>query len=323
MIVRVGQTIQDKQLSGTYNGIYVQAYLLATAVNTAIVNSDFNPSGVNIKVVLKRASGTIVVMQDNLLLLGTYCSLKNNLHHFFNGFDKIYPAAAAKHVKLKSVFLDFGGFIKVNSGEELLIEVSAAQLGTFSSNLDQANSFVEFWANPAIGYEQYVPIVVSQVVQATTSKQQFNPGNGIIRMIALNFDKDSLANEVISNLSLQSDRLDLSLSFNQLLAHSQSYYKDSPERRFGTSVPTSLASPTVVRGLDLYPQSMVLFDGYHSDKQIDQTRVDVSFNSPNVAASQNYFVWTQKIESLETMLKAAQTEAKHDQEKIDKLSSSR
>ncbi|MEO8933120.1 MAG: hypothetical protein ABI295_02345 [Xanthomarina sp.] len=322
MIVKSGQTIQDTQTSGTYNGIWLQIYLLASIVNKAILRSDFSPAGINIKVVLKRKSGSTVMMQDNLQILGHYCSLKMAQNLFLDGFDKVYATASKKAIKLRSVFLDFGGHVKINSGDQLLVEVSCAAVGTLSSNIDKDASFIEFWAASSIGYEEYIPVTVANVVQASTTKQQFNPGDNITKCAILNFDQDNIETEIVSNISLQSDRYDVSMSFNQLLAHSRSFYGQTENARYGISLPIDASGLTVVRGLDSYPQTLVLFDGQNDKKELDQCRLDIAFNSGNVAASQNFVVWTQNIEDLQTLLAAAKIEQKHNDEKLQKVSAS-
>lgn len=318
MIVKIGESRQDVLRSGTYDSILISAYLVAAVANTAIAGTDFVPSNVNVKVVLKRDNKQHIIMQDNLQVLGTYSSFKNGYHQFLNGIDKVYPAAGVKAVKLRSVKLDFGGHIRIANGDELIIEVTPNQAGTLTAALDSVSSNVEFYANPSIGYEEGIPEIMSEVVQATTTKQGFNPGDNITKLVLLNFDKNDLATEVLSNISLQSDRLDLSLSFNQVLARHLSTYDDAAPARFGTALPISANAPTVLRGLDYSPQSFVLFDGIAMKMELDQVRLDISFNGANVAASQNYVVHTKLNSDYAAIISAGAREQKHKVEKLQK-----
>lgn len=318
MIVKLGESRQDVLRSGTYDSLLINSYLVHGTGNTAIAGNDFVPSNVNIKVVLKRDNKQNIIFQDNLLVLGSYNSLKSGYHEFINGIDKVYPATGVRAVKVRAVKLDFGGHIRVAKNDELIIEVSPNQAGTFSANLDNTLSNFEFYANPSVGYEQGIPQTLSEVVQANTTKQGFNPGDNVVKLALMNFDKNDLTNEIVSNVSLQSDRLDLSLSFNQVMARHFAMYPERAASRYGTSVPIA-SVPTVLRGLDYLPQSFVIFDGTREGKELDQVRLDVSFNGANVAASQNYVVHTKIQTTMESLVVAAQREQKHEIEKIEKL----
>src|SRR4051794_10587796 len=99
MIVNKGESRFERYTSGTFDGIYLNTYLVAAAVNVPIVSTDYTPSQITVKVLLKRNKQTYVIMQDNLLLLASFATLGNNYHEFVNGVDKTYPASGVKAVK--------------------------------------------------------------------------------------------------------------------------------------------------------------------------------------------------------------------------------
>ncbi len=315
MIVKAGESRQDTLRSGTYDGITFIANIQAAAVNTALAASDFNPGSVSVKTILKRQNKTHVIFQDTLLLLGTFNTLLKGYDQFVNGVQKVYHGVSTKAIKLRPVTLKFGSPIRINSGEELFIEVTPAATGTFGAGADSAVSYIEFYANACVGYEFGIPSTIAEVIQATTSKQSFNPGNGIVDLSILNFDKDTLTNEVVSTLQLSSDRLDLSLSFNQLVAHHLQHYDKMAAWRTGTTVPTTLAGQDVFRGLDFIPQSFVITN----NTELAQVRLDVSFNSANVAASQNYIVYRQVQTDKKTIVEGINRQQKHTKENFNAL----
>lgn len=318
MILNLGETKQDKYNSGTYDGIVLNVNLTAAAANTQLGSAAFNPSMVAVKVVLKRKGRTMGIFNDNLLLLGTYNTLKKGYHEFANGIDKVYPVSGVKHKLLKTVKLNFGGHLRITNDDLLLIEITMPS-GSFGSTVDSSQSHVEFYATPSIGYEMFVPTTVCEVVQASAPSQPFNPGNNIIKLAFLNFDKNTLENEVISSLNLSSDRWDSSFTFNQLLAHNVQNFDEMPNARYGSTLPIdSTGTGRAFRGLDYLPQSMVIFDGNKDSTELDDCRLNVAFNGSQVAASQNFFVWTTYEANLTDVQAAIEREQKHVVEKIQK-----
>lgn len=315
MIVKSGESRQDTLRSGTYDGITFIANIQASAVNTALAASDFNPGAVSVKALLKRNNKTHVIFQDTLLLLGTFNSLLKGYNEFINGIDKVYKDAAVKAVKIRPVTLSFGSPLRINPGDELFIEVTPAASGTWGANADVSLSYIEFYANPCVGYEFGISTTVAEVIQANASKQSFNPGNGITDLSILNFDKDKLDSEVVTNMQLASDRLDLNLTFNQLLAHHLRQYDKMPAWRTGTTVPTTLAGQNVFRGLNFNPQCFSICQS----TELAQVRLDISFNSANVSSSQNYIVYRQLITDRKTIVEAIERQKKHTKENFSAL----
>lgn len=323
IVVASGDMKQDKYTSGTYNGIFLNMYMVASALNNALAVADFDSSLVSIKVLLKSKDGVETIMQDNLKLLAAFNTLSKGAWEFQNGLDIIYPSSSAYNNKLRTVFLDFGGHIRLDNSE-LLIEVIMPSIGVFTSNVNVPSSYLEFYANPSVGYSAYIPFTQTEVVQAATTQQSFNIGDNITKLAFLNFDKNDLSAQVISSLNIQSDRLDVGYTFNQLLANNALQYSDIPDLRMGSVLPISLSSTTgrVYRGLPPNPQSMIIWNGERMENELDQCRINCTFNGANVASSNNYFAWRSYKTTQKQINEALNREAKHMKEKIQKTATS-
>lgn len=320
MLVKMGESRQLTIPSGTYDGVNVNCILEAAAVNTRIGISDFDPQQINVKVMLKRNGRSYVMMQDNLLILGHHNTIIKGGYEFMTGLDLIAPAAAVKHNLMRSVRLNFGGPIRVGASDILLVEFSLAKSGLFTANVNAGNSYLEFDVNSCVGYEVGIFRTISQVVQANTTKESFNLGNNVTDISFLNFNKNGFENPVITNLNLSSDKLDLSLNYQQVLARHSMMFANIPNMRYGSALPIHPTDATgrVFRGSDYLPQSIVIHSGA-IESELDEVKLDISFNSADVAASANFLVWNQYETSTEILQEAQARQDKHLKENISKL----
>lgn len=318
MQVRISETRQIVERSGTYDSVTVSANLFHNTANTAIAIGDFSPANVNIKVLLKRNGQQHMIMQDNFLILGTYNTLLRGYHEFLEGENLKYHASGVKAIVQRTATLQFGGPVRVGMGDELITELTVAD-SAVTSNIDTSVSYVEFFHNKCVGYEHGLYTTISTVVPTGSSNETFNPGDNTTCIAMLNFDKNDLSAPVITSLSLSSDKLDDTWTFAKLVALRPKQYDMLGRKRWGTSLPISASSPSVVEGLPFLPQSFVLYQGFKEGSDLDGARVDVSFNTANVAASQNFICYTRYITDRTTIDKAIKRQAKHTSENIDKL----
>lgn len=321
MQISKGENQQIKHSSGTYDGVDLFAKIIHGTNDTAILQSDFNLNAVNISVVLVRDGRKEYIMNDNLLLLGTFSTLTKNYHEFVNGLDKVLPAVGVKAVKIRSCYIPFGSPIRVNQGDQLIIEVRTGD-DTFSASINQVDSLIDFRLRKSISeYEVGIPKISFEVVNGQKTNQTFNPGDNVAKMMFLNFDKNTLADEVINNLAINSDRFDESYSFDQLQMLHLKNVNDENANRYGANLPISLADPAgrAFKGLPYLPQSILLFNGVEQDKELDEVTVNVAFNGANVAMSQNHLGWL-TINATNKQLAEAQNRAqKHIEEKLEKI----
>jgi hypothetical protein len=253
-------------------------------------------------------------MSDNLMVLGIFCSKNRGLDKFVNGFDLSYPAAGVFANKQRTVFLDFGGCVRVQSTDSLIVEVTP-HLGCMNpATVNTSLSFLEFYANPAIGYELCIPTTSSQVVQQNTTNQPFSLGNNITKITFVNLDKPTYESPVISTVTLSSDKLDRQLTYNKLLSFLAAEPIWDVPKRYGTNPPAQ----SVFRIPDLFPQTIEIYNGGLDDTDLDSVRLDITFNGSEVAVSKNYVVYRTYMVTAAQLEAAAARMAKHVQENIAK-----
>lgn len=321
MIAKIGESRQHNTYSGTYSGIEVNTHLVAANANARLAVADFDPQNVTIKVLLKRNNKTHIIFQDNLLILGMYNTILKNNHAFVTGLDLIPPASGVKHNLLRGVRLEFGGNIRVNTGDVLMAEITLAKAG-YSANISQVETYVEFDFIPSVGYEVGIPSTVSQVVQNNTTKETFALGDNVTDIAFLNFNKNGYENPVFNNINLASDKLDLSLNYTQAITRHLDFYANTPNERYGSTLPIHPTDATgrVFKGSHYLPQSVVIISGDQT-AELDNVRVDISFNSSEVVSSANYLVHTKFETSLQIVNDAIERKEKHDKENLSKLPS--
>lgn len=311
MKVKFGSTDEIEVKSGTYNGVYVNTLLKASAVNTALANSDYKPEQVAVKVELERDGDTKVILQNNLLILGLFNTITKGRHEFTNGIIKVPHGVAVKQVSQKSVFIDFGGALRIADNDVLRVQVTPNS-SAITSNCDTQLSEVEAYLNPCIAYEEGIHQTHAKVITAATDSQPVNLGNNVTLVAFLNFDKTDYQNEVITNLTLSSDKLDLNLTGNRIIA--------MRPQQFAPNIPYVFNGAG--RIFDLHPQTFLVFDGKKPDGQqveLDNARLDLQFNPDNVAASQNYVVWRTYSLTPQKAQETATRMAKHEAENIKKV----
>lgn len=321
MIVRISEKQQMPLTSGTIEGVSISMYAVAAAVDTRLQPSDINPDQIQVKVLLQRRSKSNIIMQDNLLLLGLFNAQHKGMFEFIIGADHVAPASTVKHALQRYVNLMFGGPVRINAGDLMIIEVSVAKTGVVSSNVDSSSFYVEYEPMHCIGYETGLHQTIIDVVAANTTKQTFNLGDNVTAISFLNLDKNGHENPVVSNLSLASDRLDLSLSYNGLQARHLYNKSGQALERYGSTLPIHPTDGTgrVYRGADYLPQSVIILSGQKLDQEVDNARLDIAFNSANVASSANFVAYRKYTSDQTTLLAAEERQQKHLAENISKL----
>lgn len=317
MNVSVGQNETQEKSSGTYNALYIGAILSHGTNNTSILVSDFDPSTINVDVSIKRASGqTEKIMHDNFQLLGTFNTIDKGYHEFLNGIEKIPKGASQKEVKVRFAELSFGGHVRVNPGDKLMAKLTLAAAGVFSSNLNAANSSIEFDLVPSIGYQYAMPETIIEPIKASQSSDSYAVGDNVTRLMVMNFDQTDCVQEVITALNLTTDKIDRTLSFNQLQSLNVQNLSSASTERYGTSLPLSPTSPTVVRGVSYLPQTYLLHDVEKYKADLSKATLSISFNKAYVNASQNYVAYRKYSTDAKMLRTAVDRANKHKTEKM-------
>ena len=321
MNVILGRTEQIKKSAGTYDSIFLAAHIFATATNTALVVDAFNPAYVKVKVFLQQKDGAIIgqpLLNDSLLLLGTDASLMDFYRQFRLGVDKTLPAVGVKAIKMRYVEIPFS-HTRVAAGQELVFEVTVGSDSVYSAAVDTALSCIQFEANPSMGYDtgdyttEFIPIAAQQPSAALSI------GDNVVKIKILNFDKTDYSSPVISGLALGSDRIQETLDFNKLLARTIRLCGKTTPQMVGSAFPIAEGGTASVFGMNYLPQTHVLFDGTISGQKMDKVHLDITFNSANVSASQNYIAVTRYKTTLKRLVEAQDRQKKHRAEEINKL----
>ena len=319
--VLIGKTEHETVTNGTYNSLIVLCHLTHAAVNTTFTPSAFDASKVKLKVMKLDKKGQVIgqfPINDNLLIVGTYVSYAESYRQFYNGIDKVLPAADVKAEKMLFVEIPFG-HTRLSDGESLKAEVTLGQ-GAFSSAVDALLSYVEFGLIPSIGYDladfEHIAIPVDR------DQKQFkhNLGDNITRIMILNFDKTTVTNPVVTGLTLSSDRLNETMNNDMIHTRTARYLNKLSPQQFATALPAVPGTPTVKPGLNYLPQTHILFDGrLDGNVTLDRVNLTMELDSTQVEGSQNYVVITRYITSAEKLNREQARMEKHRTENLSRI----
>lgn len=321
MIVKLGESRQIKVTSGSYDGVTITAKLFAKVNNFQLGATDWNPQAVQVKVTLKRQKQTFFIFNDNLQILGHFNTMLKGQFEFYQGIDLIYPTSSVKNVRCNMAKLFFGGVQRVNMSDEMVVEVNLPSSGLWSTNVDETTSFVEFDIQSSVGYERGIWVTESEVVQEKITKQTFSAGDLVTDIALLNFNKDTLYPPILQTLNLSSDRLDLNLNFEQSLLNTMQQFGFVSNMRYSGTLPWASSADKVFRALDFFPQMHYIIGGKTTmgKKELNKVKVDATFASDEVAASQNYFVCRRFITSRDILASAEARMVKHAEENIGNI----
>jgi len=320
MIVTKGQTKSLTLRNVTSNGVLVTVYLAAAAANTAITPSTFVRNEVNIKAELKRNKTNTTIFNDNLQVMGLYNAKNYGLRDWIAGNKMNIAAVGVIEDMILNVFIQYGGHINLKGEDELVISMKCGT-NAFGAAYSQANSYIEFDANRSIGYEDGVPVTMSQVVQANITNEKYYPGDHCSKIMFLNFDKDNITDQVINTLMISSDKFDMSMNFYAIWNRDRNVLLPARmEERFTT---TAYDPADLVFGYQqAYPQTVCLYASPNGEDTLNNVSIDVSYQSGQVAASENYVVSTSFIVSKNSIARRMRREMKHNLENYNSLPAS-
>lgn len=321
MIVQRGQSKPQNLRNNTTNGVLITVYLVAAAANTAITPSGLVRTDMTLKVTLNRNEKNVPVCNDNLQILGMYSAKNYGLRDWINGNKMTLAAVGVTEDMICNVFVNFGGAINLKGSDTL---TATLQLGSncFGAAYSQANSYVEFDFNISPNdYETGVPQISAEVFQTNQNEQKFYPGDHVGKCMILNFDKDNITNQIVNTCQFSSDRFDMSMNFFQLWNRDRNVLlPPRMEERFTT---TAYDPASITFGYQqAYPQTMCLFSSDGGEKTINNVAVEFSCDGGQVAASQNWLVWTSFIVSKQSIARGLRRQAKHNKENFESLPAS-
>lgn len=261
-----------------YGGVRVTAYLVHGTTNTTLDNDDFVPANISIQANMTRGTENHQIMSGNgdcLLSAGAFVS--SQWQFFQPGFStntgyKILVASGVgiNEIGLVSVDIPFGGVLDLTKGGEITLKGQGAA-GVFSSECNLNTSQITMDLIEVEGIETGLPQIINQVVSPNEVSPSFSAGDGIRSVFFINRDKTGIlsADQVISNINVDTDSKSASWNYNQLIAErSKDFYSTEDDKRC---------------------QSFCLLP-FNSNKMYMGVQIRPTLVSANVNASKNYFV---------------------------------
>jgi hypothetical protein len=306
MICKQGEN-QELIIKGkAIKGFSIKSYLQHTTANTAFAALEVDYSKVNVKCHLFRNGKWTPLFSDIALPLLAASAFKNGLYEqCVNVGTVAYPklvaaAAGVKEIVIPSGTIEFDGIVVLNGDDQLKFEI-ISNTGTFGANVDASASYIQFDEIEGVGNEWFIPTITSKSLRANESSVQFSLGNAVQKIMFINLDKSGilLANRVIAQISVQSDKLRLSDNYNELV--SKRY------RQFYS-----------VADADARHQSFELAQGV-GIAPLNDCNIDIQLDSANVNSGKNYIVVYQFIGDPLTLQRAGQRDARHKQANLHTL----
>lgn len=280
--------------------------IAATAVNTALVAADLDLSKISVKISLVRRGQNIPIATDNLqnlTMASNYFSpiIRTAQASWLNGGTRILLAAAvaSKEIRVCPVKFDFGGIINLDGDDRLMMEFNLAS-SAISAAVDTATSYANIDFTSGIGIEYVTPQYRSIGIEAACTSLSETLGDNVTRVVLINTNKTDVleASQVVTNLSLSSDKLSYTADYARLLEMQTAQFVDE-----------------TIAGYRL--QSFCLYNG---GMDLDNVKLDASTTSANVTASKNYIAVFNYMSDPLTLAKAQFMQSKQDRYNLKKVS---
>jgi len=256
-----------------------------------------DPSYIHIKVTLKRDNKEHLLISENLALLGRYATITQGREQWENGIRR------AGNEDLHAVFIPFSGntnfpsHINLKGDDELITYVNVTR-GAYGDLLDANACILDVRATPSIGIETHIPFISSYGIRKSQAKDTIQAGNNVMRIALLSMmDTPTKTPSAFTDVSINSDRLDISFTSNQLiLAHSKSI--EDSVRSHANNVDTYLI---------------------HEDTEIDNCKISLKMNPQFIEENCNYVMYSHFVSSIDIIQKAAAMVQKHQSADLGKL----
>lgn len=257
---------------GTFNKLRVLVSLNAAAVNTAISSADFDGTYVDISLTFKKDGDRVYqIFNDNLANLVTaLCQGANET--YVVGLQKRVHAGAVKGEHFAFIDLPFAT-LRATELDTINLEVKVSNLGTFSANIDGAISFVGVELVATTGYMKGVSETEIISISENTNNQTFPLGDNVQKIVLVNLDKTTITDAVINNVTLQSDKLEATYQFEELVMQDSMFRTKQNFNKSASSV------------LKHKPQTFVLHDTDFSLSPLDNTKITVKYNAGATAVN--------------------------------------
>lgn len=271
-------TIKNK----TIKGLSVTMSMIAAAANQALNTGDYNWRQVTVKMVLRRKGREIVILSTTLDVLCQVSCYDDSCYYVASYSNQTLPAfaqvfvtdgittfPAAGVIGTYVIPVDFSlhGVIEVRGEDELQIDLSVPT-SVFGANVNSSLSSFSLSETDAVGIEFGVPKLRVDSIQPAQQNLSIAVGNNVEKIYFVNLDKTNIltVNQVISNLTVKSNKLNYTKQYNEVLAmrvHQSNW--QTPDR---------------------LGQTFKLLD----EPDCDNVQVEAQFVTANVTTGSNYLV---------------------------------
>lgn len=284
MQVKIGEnkvlTLQGGQ---SYGGIEVIGYLKGANVSSGDpVPPVLNAQNINLKITVYRQNKTVICINHNMLLLATYCLLKERFLPWVGGLQLVEADGLTGGTWLYPAFIDFQTPLTLAVGESADVELTVNSNAVASC--DTGVSFFDFYQRVSANVGVGTPTFKFDVIQSNNDTLNQPLMNNVFSVKWLNFDQTDWlqVNAVIVSVSLTSDQKKWMKVYYELVAELYDYVAPRiPLNNTDENIPANL----------YYPQTFNLYEKLPHDKQVillTNASINASMNSVNVNASQNY-----------------------------------
>ncbi len=224
--VKQGETKTFEFSNVSISGISLDSFIQHTTANTAFVAGDgFDYNNIDVNIQLHRNGRKHEIFHDNVLpaLLASNFH-KSTFQYLYNksgnpvGTVTLAAASGVDETAIVPAKLDFGGVVNLKGSDKITVEVRVGD--SVLTNADSSTSYITIDYIPGVGLEWETPVIKVVTVDDSQKKQTHSFGMNVTELTFINLDKTSnlVADQVIDNIDLDSDRLSLDLTDKELHA---------------------------------------------------------------------------------------------------------
>ncbi len=214
-IINVGETRSIVAKSKSYSGAYFNLNLTHATANTAFVDGDLNLDNMRITVRLTQNAKTTIIANDRASILCRESSFDNSLYPSTRNawVAQVVYAAGVYGIYTVPLYIDFGGVININKGDEIEVEVSLND-GIFSANVNSGASNGIFGLIEAQGVQYGFETIETYSVPPGESLFALDAGDNIQRVTFVNADKFGVTSafKVLDSVSISGADWQLSVT---------------------------------------------------------------------------------------------------------------
>ena len=280
---------KSERYTGTFNALAININMAASAVNTALVNSDLQLKNITVKVELIRNGQTHQLMSASLDILGAASGYSDSTFYSnaigsTNRYNILLAAAASvKEVATVPLLIPFSlqkdakgnpinGHVNCQDSVNDYLQLTIiGTTGMFSANVDTATSNLTVSLINSIGLEYATPKIEQTVINSNVDSQTFDLGELVQVVRFINTDKTLItsAQSVLSMVNVSSDKVTVNgTTYEQLLNQRANAFLNKTEAQARAQT----------------------FELVNETTPLQKCRVDLSFNDANVNSSSNYVV---------------------------------